>query len=287
MHIPVTVKSINLTKDGAAEAVIEFNSIEFNASVNQDGLDGTFDINIDGVDIQNLERAGFILDLSVVRDAFKAKKQEFRLHKEEVTKKYREEIYATSRLHELEQILAPHFSFMPLEEFQESQSGALYAFYKVNYKNCCKEITIFMDKDKFIVYDQLNEKTITDFGTNPREVNEIIDTHIKSWKHKVDFKLALMAEVNKKVEEVPPEKISATEYFRQLQEKDKTHEDEIRQNHQKYLKMLGKLGDRKEIQDHTEKHSGIEETGSIEKKRLLGSLSDTKKIKIRHLFEDK
>jgi len=285
MYIPVIVKTIKLaTKKNTADAVIEFNSIEFNASIVGSDPDDV-KIDIDGIDIKNLEKAGIILDFTTLKNAYKAELQKLEINKEEHIKKYRETVYLTTRLHELETVLAPHFSIMSIDEFLKSRSGALYAFYKVTYKGYLKEISIFMDRDKFIVYDQLNEKTITDYASDPAAVKKIIDAHIKHWKHKVDFKLVLMQHVDANAEHDPTEMISATEYFKHLHDKEAVHEDEIRENHEKYLNMLGKLGEASEIDAQGQRHKTIKDTTSMEKKRLLGSLSDTKKIKIKHLFD--
>lgn len=107
------------------------------------------------------------------------------------------------------------------------------------YKDYSKELSIFMDRENFVVYDSLNEETVTEYSPDPDQVKQLTDEHIKAWKNKVDFKLVLMKDVNEPGNMTDPtQTISATEYFKQLQDNDKTHENEVRVNHSKYLQML-------------------------------------------------
>lgn len=72
MNIPVKVKSIQIVSDSnAAEAVIEFNSREFNANLFPKGLHSdNFDLEILGIDIENLAKAGFIFDFSELQEEY-------------------------------------------------------------------------------------------------------------------------------------------------------------------------------------------------------------------------
>ena len=64
MKVPITIKTCNVTDKGNAEGIIEFNGREFSyVIIPPANKDAKYDISIKNIDIDNLKKAGFELDL--------------------------------------------------------------------------------------------------------------------------------------------------------------------------------------------------------------------------------
>ena len=71
MNIPISIKSCNITEQGNAEGIIEFNNIEFHyVIVPPVHEDEKFDITVKEIDLDNLQKAGFNIDLTPLIDEF-------------------------------------------------------------------------------------------------------------------------------------------------------------------------------------------------------------------------
>ena len=168
------------------------------------------------------------------------------------------------------------------DEYVNSESGALFGIFTENYQDHTKEISIFISDQHFILHDHLNEDTIAKKLSTPDGVREVIDEHLQEWKHKVDFKLALIehAEMGGWESETPSEPLKATDYYQKLTEKETEHEQQIIKNHHTYLQELGKLGDELEHQEHNKKFEKNEDIHELKCHRVLGSLTDSQLIKV-------
>ncbi len=289
MKIPVEVKSCGITESGNAEGVVFFNGKDFDYVIVRTAKDGggKHEISIKGVDVENLKRAGIELDLDIVYKAFSEASAEADKKDQDDKIAARERAFMLSRLHELKPELGECFSMVPQNEYINSKSGALFSIYRETYIDHTKELTIFMDHDKFVVYDNLNRVQVGDLAITPQHVKEIIDSEIAKWKHKVDFKLLLKKHAEAEGIEVSVEPLKASEYFKQMLEKENAHDKEVLQNHLKYLKELGKLGERDEISEIEQTHQGNTETNTFHKKKILGTLSVEHLKKVMHPISSK
>jgi hypothetical protein len=285
MDIQVTVKSCNITENGNGEGIIEFNNRDFKYVILPPaGERKKYDITIKDIDIENLNKAGFELNFQPLIENYTTAIGVHKETKQQEKTQKRERVFILSKLHELKPALGKNFSMMPEKEYVNSKSAALFAIYCETYKNHTKELTVFMDKDHFIVYDNLNRKAISEPAITPEHVKEILDEEIEKWKHKVDFKLLLLAHADEDSQKTDIEPISASEYFQKLQIEEKTHEKEIIENHIKYLKELGKLGEQAEMKAYESDHVNNTDTSTIHKKKILGSLSKEHLETIKHPF---
>lgn len=285
MNIPFKIKSCHVTDQGNAEGVIEFNDREFNYVILPPaGERTTHEITIKDIDTANLKKAGFEFDFQPLIRIYASASTNLEKSKHQEKTRKREKNYLLSRLHELKPVLGTNFNIMPEEEYIRSKSAALFATYEETYKNHTKELTIFMDRDDFIVYDNLNRKSVSSPAKTPEHVKEIIDDEIKKWQHKVDFKLLLLAHADEDAHTTNVEPISASEYFKQLQQEDKAHEREILENHLKYLKELGKLGEKAEIKELEVNSIHNTDTDTFLKKRILSSMPEEHIKKMKHPF---
>lgn len=285
MKIPITIKTCHVTDKGNAEGVIEFNEREFTYVIIPPADDEEkYDITIQDIDLENLKRAGLELDLDPLIYAF-SKATEHHEETKLVQKMQRKEKnYLMTKLHELESVLGKNFSIMSKEEYIKSKSAALYSTYTDTYREHTKELSIFMDQDKFVVYDNLNRKQIGGLAFTPEHVKEIIEEEIGKWQHKVDFKLMLLEHADEDNPHADADPLSATDYFQKIQEEEQAHEREIIINHMKYLKELGKLGEKAEIAEEILEHTDNTDTDTFQKKKFLGSLTEEQLKKVKHPF---
>lgn len=276
MEIPVEVRSCGITEGGNAEGILSFNAREFEYVIVRTAKEGgaNHEISIKGIDIENLNRAGFELDLDIVFKTFSEALAAAARKDQDEKKSNRERAFMLSRLHELKPVLGENFSMMPQNEFINSKSGALYSVYKETYLDHTKELTIFMDHDKFVVYDNLNRVQVGELSMTPQHAKEIIDSEIAKWRHKIDFKLLLKKHAEEEGIEVNIEPLRASEYFKHIQEKENAHAKDVLENHLKYLKELGKLGEEAEITDIEHLHENNTETDTLHKRKILGTLSE-------------
>ena len=285
MNVPLIIKSCNITDKGNADGIVEFNNSDFTYVIIPPANDEKkFDITIKGVDLDNLKKAGFEIDLNCLIEAFKKAVDLHDQTRDQEKVQYKEKAFLISNLHALQPVLKDKFSMMSKEEFVNSRSTALYAIYTETYRQHTKELSIFMDRDKFIVYDNLNRNSVSEPAITPEHVKEIIDEEIDKWKHKVDFKFLLQAHADEDSPKTGIEPLSATEYFGEIQKKEEAHEKEIIRNHRKYLKALGKLGEKAEMEKDVTYHENNTDTDTFHKKKILGSLSKEHLEKIRHPF---
>jgi hypothetical protein len=271
-----------------AHGVISFNGHEFKVALSHDddGEDGEPQVAIDGIDIGSLDRAGFTLDLQPVRERFLALREESRVESGELARRFRETAYRSSRLNELPAVLGEAFQLIGLDQFLNSRSGALYGKYLDEYRGHAKEISVFMDRERFAVYDYLNDNLIG-HATSPDAVAEIIADHLCDWRHKVDFYLALQAHApdGHPVSTVGP--VGAADYVERIRREEAAREDEIRRNREAYLREVGKLGRPEDVAEHARRHHDVHETGTLETKRILGGLGAERFSRIRTLFHSR
>lgn len=285
MKVPITIKTCIVTDKGNAEGVIEFNGREFPyVIIPPANEEAKYDISIKDVDIENLKKAGFEINLEPLIYAFSKAAEHREEHQQLHKLQKREKNYLMSKLHELEPVLGENFAMVPRDEYLKSKSAALFSTYTETYREHTKELSIFMDHEKFIIYDNLNREQIGGLAITPDHVKEIIEDEVNKWKHKVDFKLMLLEHANGDSTHADIDPLSATDYFNKIQEKDKAHEREIIKNHMKYLKELGKLGAKSEIAEQTVEFLTNTETDTFHKKKLLGSLPEEDLKKIKHPF---
>ena len=285
MKIPIIIKTCNVTGKGSAEGIIEFNDREFHYVIIPPAHEeAKYDISIKDINLENLKKAGFELDLDPLIYAFSkaAKHHEENLQLKKIQQ--REKNYLMSKLNELKPVLGANFAMISEDEYLKSKSAALFGTYTEKYRDHVRELNIFMDGEKFVIFDDLNRKQIDGLAHTPDHVKEIIDEEIKKWKHKVDFKLMLIAHGDEEEVHADLSPQTATEYFHKIQEEEKAHEREIIKNHMKYLKELGKLGEKAEIAEQTLKFVNNTDTDTFNKKKFLGSLTDEQKAKIKHPF---
>lgn len=285
MKIPIKIKSCNVADKGVGEGVIEFNDREFSYVIIPPAGDREkYEVTIKDINIENLKKAGIELDLQPLIETFSSVVSNHSESVQEEKYQKREKNYLLSKLHELKPVLGENFSMMPEAEYINSKSAALFATYKETYKNHTKELTIFMDREDFIIYDNLNRNSVADPSKTPEHVKVVIADEINKWKHKVDFKLLLLAHSDKDAPAAHVDPISACEYFKNLQQEDKAHEKEVLENHLKYLKELGKLGEKAEINKLEVDHINNTDTDTFHKKIILGTMPEEHIKKMKHPF---
>jgi hypothetical protein len=290
MDIPVAIEHLELDSDNAdhASGIIAFNGRTFRVSVTHHAgtPEGPPTIAIAGIDPEALAKAGFVLDLAPLRAEFLALREEFLANQRQMERRFREKTYQASRLHELTPILGQGFALIGLDQYLNSRSGALYGKYTELYREHAKELSVFMSHDQFVVFDYLNERQIPGHAETPEETAEVIAEHLREWRHRVDYVLALQAHAPED-HPVPAEgMLHADDYVRMALRQDAATAAEIRRNHENYLREMGRLGRPDEVADHARRHHDRTDTRTLETKRILGGLSTDHLTRIRNLFRE-